>query len=137
MEGACEEAYQHVFESFFSSVKELTGKDVSCTLWDKTANFDGWSVDGDIAQLKGLGKAMQTQMKKFFKVGDEIEPTLRDIMNDPDPVPMILHCVRGCQVHHGRLAIDPFIRFFFEIILQKLAQLQEIHGSTTPVAGAV
>ena len=105
LEGPCEEAYQHVFEAFFNSIKELTGKDVSCTLWDETANFDGWSVDGDIAQMRGLGRAMQTQMQKFFQVGDEIAPELRDLMNNPNPIPMVLQCVQGCQIHHGQSAV--------------------------------
>jgi hypothetical protein len=114
---ACKEAYQHVFEAFFSAIRDLTGKDVSCTLWDKKANFSRWAVDGDVAQLKSLGRAMQTQMKKFFKVGDEVSPELCDIMNNPDPVPMVLNCVQGCQVHNGRSVVQIlFTRIYFNII---------------------
>jgi hypothetical protein len=117
LEGACKGAYQYAFKAFFNTVREITRKDVSCSLWDKKANFDGWAVNGDVAQLKSLGRAMQTQMKKFFKVGDEVSPELCDLMNSPDPVPIVLNCMRGCQVHNGRSVVQFRLPGFIFMIL--------------------
>jgi hypothetical protein len=102
IEGACEEAYDWTFTALFDAIREHTGKELSCTLWDSSANFDGWSVDGDVAQLKGLGKAMQKQMRKFFKMGDDVPEHLLKLMNDENPIPCALCCAQGCQIHHGR-----------------------------------
>jgi hypothetical protein len=102
IEGTCEEAYDRTFTALFNAICEHTGKELSCTLWDSSANFDSWSVNGDVAHLKGLEIVIQKQMQKFFKMGDDVPEHLLKLINNENPIPCALCCAQGCQIHHGR-----------------------------------
>ncbi|KAJ7229360.1 hypothetical protein C8J57DRAFT_1583306 [Mycena rebaudengoi] len=88
------EAFTHLFDAFFSTVKKVTGKAVRFKAFDPKGNIYSIHFDMEAAQVQGLGAWLSNMVME--------DPALRALFPCPDPDKLVQFVVKLCSVHLER-----------------------------------
>ncbi|KAJ7856206.1 hypothetical protein B0H14DRAFT_3448547 [Mycena olivaceomarginata] len=85
------EAFTHLFDAFFSVVKEVTGKPVRFKAFHPKGNLYSIHFDMEAAQVQGLGVSLAKMVSD--------DPALRQLFPSIDPDVLVQFIVKLCSVH--------------------------------------
>ncbi|KAJ7110234.1 hypothetical protein C8R43DRAFT_1160417 [Mycena crocata] len=88
------EAFTHLFDAFFSTVKKVTGKAVRFKAFDPKGNLYSIHFDMEAAQVQGLG----AELAKMVLA----DPALRAVFPSIDPDKLVQLVLKLCSVHLER-----------------------------------
>jgi hypothetical protein len=88
------EAFVHLFDAFFTTVKNVTGRPLRFKVFYETGNIFSIHFDMEAAQVQGLG----VSLSKI--VSDDPDLRARFPVHDPDT--LVQYVVKLCSVHFER-----------------------------------
>ncbi|KAJ7909761.1 hypothetical protein B0H13DRAFT_2490289 [Mycena leptocephala] len=88
------EAFTHLFDAFFSSVKQVTGKSVQFKAFHPKGNLYSIHFDMEAAQVQGLGAWLSKMVLD--------DPALRALFPSIDPDQLVQLILKLCTVHFER-----------------------------------
>ncbi|KAJ7261422.1 hypothetical protein C8J57DRAFT_1513953 [Mycena rebaudengoi] len=92
---ACsKEAFTHLFDAFFGTVKKVTGKSVRFKVFDPKGNIYSIHFDMEAAQVQGLGAWLSNMVIE--------DPALRALFPCIDPDKLVQFVLKLCSVHLER-----------------------------------
>ncbi|KAJ7245593.1 hypothetical protein C8J57DRAFT_1679695 [Mycena rebaudengoi] len=97
---ACsKEAFTHLFDAFFGTVKKVTGKSVRFKVFDPKGNIYSIHFDMEAAQVQGLGAWLSNMVIE--------DPALRALFPCIDPDKLVQFVLKLCSVHLERSTDGP------------------------------
>ncbi|KAJ7265127.1 hypothetical protein C8J57DRAFT_1470213 [Mycena rebaudengoi] len=115
------EAFTHLFDAFFSTVKKVTGKPVQFKAFHPKGNLYSIHFDMEAAQVQGLGASLSNMV-----IAD---PALRALFPSIDPDKLVQLVVKLCSVHLER-STDPLVPLVGQ---ETVNYLNGIRGLSNPV----
>jgi hypothetical protein len=88
------EAFTHLFDAFFGTVKKVTGKSVRFKVFDAKGNIYSIHFDMEAAQVQGLGAWLSSMVIE--------DPALRALFPCIDPDKLVQFVLKLCSVHLER-----------------------------------
>ncbi|KAJ7256061.1 hypothetical protein C8J57DRAFT_1651496 [Mycena rebaudengoi] len=88
------EAFTHLFDAFFGTVKKVTGKSVRFKAFDAKGNIYSIHFDMEAAQVQGLGAWLSSMVIE--------DPALRALFPCIDPDKLVQFVLKLCSVHLER-----------------------------------
>ncbi|KAJ7628068.1 hypothetical protein B0H17DRAFT_1218393 [Mycena rosella] len=94
------EAFTHLFDAFFSTVKQVTGQAVRFKAFHPKGNLYSIHFDMEAAQVQGLGSCLSKMVLD--------DPALRALFPSIDPDKLVQLVLKLCSVHLER-STDPLV----------------------------